>query len=286
MVLDLPLICLSGGDLDQGLSSSFGERWFLRGSCSQHKTWAQISRENFLLLEELSGAPEAGIGRQRITQALYGSCAVQQNTLQAGEGVRGRLEGPAALCGSGSGHRRSLWLAEDKQTAPPGQGDASSQNKSGRHAGWVQRWQQMFCKYSQWAGTGRWVMAQLSAPRTLSPGSGALPDPTAGRQQHQDSHPGLSDSGPVVHQVPPVVPLPIKKRLSDNVRGTGTHPANRLGGIHWHPAGSRAQDGWGPGGSGGFFRQCFEASGAQISIVRKVPSKFPPTGLPQCALIC
>ena len=32
----------------------------------------------------------------------YGSCAVQQNTLQAGEGVRGRLEGPAALSGSGS----------------------------------------------------------------------------------------------------------------------------------------------------------------------------------------
>ena len=60
---------------------------------------------------------------------------VQQSTLQAEEGVRGRLEGPAALSGSDSGHRRSLWLAEDKQTAPPGQGDASSQNKSGRHAG-------------------------------------------------------------------------------------------------------------------------------------------------------
>ena len=38
-------------------------------------------------------------------------------------------------------------------------------------------------------------MALLSAPRTLSPGRGALPDPTAGRQQHQDSHPGLLDSG-------------------------------------------------------------------------------------------
>ena len=63
---------------------------------------------------------------------------VQQSTLQAEEGVGGRLEGPAALSSSESGHRRSLWLAEDQQTAPLAQSDASSQNKSGRHAGRVQ----------------------------------------------------------------------------------------------------------------------------------------------------
>ena len=57
---------------------------------------------------------------------------VQPSTLQAEEWVGGRLEGLAALSSSESGHRRSLCLAEDQQTAPPGQGDASSQNKSGR----------------------------------------------------------------------------------------------------------------------------------------------------------
>lgn len=80
---------------------------------------------------------------------------VQQSTLQAEEGVGGRLEGPAALSSSESGHRRSSWLAEDKQTAPPGQGDASSQNKLERHAGRVQGQRQMFCNYTQWAGTGQ-----------------------------------------------------------------------------------------------------------------------------------
>lgn len=141
-------------------------------------------------------------------------------------------------------------------------------------------------------------MQPVGRDRAVSDGtalSPAHPEPRKGGSPRPHSReaaaPGFTPGpvglwGPVVHQVSPVVPLLIKKRLSDNVRGTGTHPANRLGGIHWHPAGSRAQDGWGPGGSGGFFRQCFEASGAQISIVRKVPSKFPPTGLPQCALIC
>ena len=79
-----------------------------------------------------------GYWGQRITHVLYGICADNstENSPGGGGGVRGLLEGLAALRGSESrGHRRSSWLAEDKQITPPDQGDSRGQHESGQHPG-------------------------------------------------------------------------------------------------------------------------------------------------------
>lgn len=124
------------------------------------------------------------------------------------------------------------------------------------------------CSVNTAGGQGR-AVSDGTAPSPAHPEPRKTGSPRP--RSREAAAPGLTPGpvglwGPVVHQVSPAVPVAMKKRLPDSVRGTGTHPAHHLGGIHWHPAGSRAHDGWGPGGSGGFSQQCFEVSGAQISI--------------------
>lgn len=64
------------------------------------------------------------------------SVLTTENSPGVGGGMRGLREGLAALRGSESGvgggtHRRSSWLAEDEQIAPPDQGDSRARTNQG-----------------------------------------------------------------------------------------------------------------------------------------------------------
>lgn len=66
------------------------------------------------------------------------SVLTTENSPGVGGRMRGLHEGLAALRGSESGvaggwgtHRRSSWLAEDKQIAPPDQGDSRGRTNQG-----------------------------------------------------------------------------------------------------------------------------------------------------------
>lgn len=205
---------------------------------------------------------QKGAGRQRITQAPYASCAdcAAEYPPSGVKLVKGRLKGQLLSAAQRADAGRSLWLAKQHHlvrvmpAARSNQGGMPAESKDDSR-----------CSVNTAAGQGRAVSdGTAPSPAALrAQEDGLSPTPQQGGGSTR-THTRL-DSGVLLFTRFPLLSLFwMKKCLPDSVRELGLTQHTIWGGIHWHPAGSRAQDGWGPGGSGAFPSNALKSVGLKF----------------------